>query len=64
MRYIVNAAIAAAICATSASMAVAAEPAHNPGDPNQSGNMYWVSTNSELDFGYWKECAPGKAVAH
>jgi hypothetical protein len=64
MRYVLSAAVAAAICGMSINLAVA-EPSHNPGDPNQSGNTCWVSTNADLGFGYWKECAPAaKSAMH
>jgi hypothetical protein len=55
MRYVLRAAIAAAICAMSVTLA-AAQSTHSAGGPLREGNMCWVSTNSDNGFGYWHEC--------
>jgi hypothetical protein len=64
MRYILSAAFAAAsICGISMSSA-AAEPTHYAGGPVQENNLCWVSTNSDMGFGYWQACAPAPQGMH
>jgi hypothetical protein len=62
MRYLVHAAAAVAIGAMSA--AAVAEPFHTPGGPIREGNMCWVTTHSDLGYGYWKNCPPEHVVHH
>jgi hypothetical protein len=56
MRYSLTAIAAIAVCGLFALAPARAEPAHSLGGPTQEGHLCWVSTQSDLDYGYWKEC--------
>ncbi len=61
MRTMIIASMLAAAFVT-ASVGARAEEAHYAGGPVQSGANCWVSTNNDLGFGYWKACAPSRAM--
>jgi hypothetical protein len=63
MRKFLIAAGAIAVCGFAALTPVRADPVHDLGGPIRSGNMCWVSTNSDLGYGFWTECAEPEHMA-
>ena len=63
MRYVMIAAFALASCGFFA-LSAQAEPAHSLGGVTREGNMCWVSTQSDLGFGYWKACENTVRTTH
>jgi hypothetical protein len=64
MRYITTAAFALAIGGLFAvSAAQAQDMTHSAGGPTQMGNNCWVSTSSDMGYGYWSPCAKPVRVA-
>ncbi|HVV60282.1 MAG TPA: hypothetical protein VHD14_00850 [Pseudolabrys sp.] len=63
MRYVMTAAAALATCGFFA-LTAQAEPAHSLGGVVREGSMCWVSTHSDLGYGYWKACETKVRTTH
>jgi hypothetical protein len=63
MRSMMTAIAALAVCGLFATPSARAEEIHNGGGPVQAGNQCWVSTHTDKDLGYWKDCPKPVSVS-